>query len=63
MAREGVLALQDSLIATQQFIGMINEPLLWMRLINTEGNVDLKKREDIVNRAVQLFFVGYGVKA
>ncbi|TWW48439.1 TetR/AcrR family transcriptional regulator [Pseudomonas aeruginosa] len=62
MVRENALHLEDSFIATQQFIGMINEPLLWMRLIDTEGNVDAERRADIVNRAVRLFFAGYGVK-
>ncbi|MFV1478575.1 TetR/AcrR family transcriptional regulator [Serratia marcescens] len=63
MVRENVLHLENPLIATQQFIGMINEPLLWMRLINTEGSVDAERRDDIVNRAVRLFFTGYGIKA
>lgn len=59
MVQEGVFNLEDTLIATQQFIGMINEPLLWMRLIDSYDNTDNLRREEIVNRAVTLFFSGY----
>ena len=62
MAKDNILYLENSLIATQQFIGMINEPLLWMRLINTSDDMNTTRREEIVDRAVSLFFAGYGKK-
>ncbi|MFT8679198.1 TetR/AcrR family transcriptional regulator [Gluconacetobacter sp.] len=62
MVQDNVLYIEDTLIATQQFIGMLNEPLLWMRLIDTDSNVDAERCADIANRAVRLFFAGYGAK-
>lgn len=62
MAGEGFLHIDDPVIATQQFIGMINEPLLWMKLINAESDNTLTHRENIVKKAVSLFIRGYRIQ-
>lgn len=56
---EGLLDMDDSLLATQQFIGMINDPLLWLRLILPGAEPDAARRKLVVQQAVRTFLNGY----
>jgi len=58
---EGRINVADPLLATQQFIGMINEPLIWLRLVRLGAYPDIARREEVVRSAVHSFLRGYAV--
>ncbi len=57
-SRAGVLDCDDPDIAAQQFLGMIQESLLWPRVMGT--NAPLIDSGRIIDRAIHVFMTAYG---
>jgi AcrR family transcriptional regulator len=58
-AKSGVLQVSDPELATHQFLGLINEPLLWHRVIGLSGTPKAADRKKTVESAVKLFINYY----
>lgn len=56
----GLVAIADRPLATRQFLGLINEPLLWARVIGAEPAPGRKTRDVAVKQAVDVFLSHYG---
>ncbi|MBK0063560.1 MULTISPECIES: TetR/AcrR family transcriptional regulator [unclassified Acinetobacter] len=59
MKHSHLLKIDDIGLATQQFIGMINEPLIGLGLIILSDEPDMQRKEHVVQAAVQCFINGY----
>ncbi|GAA3564788.1 TetR/AcrR family transcriptional regulator [Amycolatopsis ultiminotia] len=57
--RRGELSVPDPDLAARQFIGMINEPLLWFRVLGQPGAPARKRRTHVVHEAVHTFLARY----
>jgi len=55
----GVMHFTDKDIATRQFVGLITEPLLWLRLIGVGGEPDSARCQLVVDEAVKTFCARY----
>jgi hypothetical protein len=53
------LQISDPELATHQFLGLINEPLLWHRVIGLGGTPKAADRKKTVESAVKLFISYY----
>jgi len=59
--RRKTLALDDTVRSAKQFLGLINEPLLWLRVIGAETKVQSPaERKRVVKEAVAIFMKAYG---
>lgn len=59
--RRKTLALDDAVRSAKQFLGLINEPLLWLRVIGAEtGTPEPAERKRVVKEAVSIFMKAYG---
>ncbi len=58
-ARAGRLNVQDGELAARQFLGMINESTLWLRVIGLAEEVPPEQRRRVVDEAVALFLKYY----
>ena len=56
----GLRKLADPALATRQFLGLINEPLLWARVIGVESAPTKKQKLKVVTEAVDIFLARYG---
>ncbi|POW55245.1 TetR/AcrR family transcriptional regulator [Candidatus Pantoea alvi] len=59
MQGRGLKKVSDSHRAARQFLGLINEPLLWARVIGVESVPSEKIRQDAVAEAVKIFLAYY----
>jgi TetR/AcrR family transcriptional regulator of autoinduction and epiphytic fitness len=57
----GVLACPDTALAARQFIGLIQEFVLWPQVMAT-GEADAPDRERVVAEAIEMFVARYGTK-
>lgn len=58
--KESGVTVQDPALAARQFLGLINEPLLWSRVIgNKTDSSTSEEREQTVNEAVATFISRY----
>jgi AcrR family transcriptional regulator len=56
----GLVKIDDPALATRQFLGLINEPLLWARVIGVEAAPTAKRKQKVVSEAVDVFLSHYG---
>lgn len=56
-----ILKIDNVELAAKQFFGMINEPLLWMRLIDNASDVTAKQQNLIVESAADAFYRAYKI--
>ena len=56
MTQAGVMEIENIELAGIQFFGMINEPLLWMRLIDGTHEITAEQQKEVVRSAVNTFF-------
>lgn len=54
----GQVKIQDTDLAARQFVGMINEPLLWYRVIGVGRPPTKQRKTVVVERAVHMFLAG-----
>ena len=59
MNDQGSLLVSDADIAARQFVGMINEPLLWFRVVGFGRNPSAARRQRVVEEAVKTFLCRY----
>jgi len=59
----GKLNIIDSERATRQFLGLIDEPLLWIRVIGRNEVFSPTERQAVIDEAVNIFLGHYGVKS
>lgn len=58
----GTLAIKDSERATRQFLGLIDEPLLWIRVLGREEKFTRAQRQAVIDEAVAIFLGHYRAK-
>lgn len=58
-----LLKVKDSTMGARQFLGLIDEPLLWIRVIGVNETFSRQQRYVIVDSAVDIFLEFYAVKA
>jgi len=63
MASAGRLTLADPDLAARQFIGMINEPLVWFRVLGLEDAPSAEREAQVVCEAVKTFLARYGAQS
>jgi hypothetical protein len=59
LGRRGVLEVEDAGLASQQFLGMIDETLLWVRVMGDPKVLTLEQTHEIVEQAVAIFLRFY----
>lgn len=57
--RHGGLSVPDPDLAARQFVGLINEPLLWFRVLGQPGAPAEDRRAHVVDEAVKTFLARY----
>lgn len=62
LSRRGLLIVENPELATRQFIGLIDEPLLWVRVVGKDESHSDKERRDVVEQAVSIFLGYYSVE-
>ena len=59
LASKGVLEIKDGERAARQFLGLVDEPLLWIRVLGRNEEVGPSERRVVVEEAVQIFLAHY----
>ncbi len=59
LSRRGVLRIGDAELATRQFLGLIDEPLLWIRIVGRPEETSVEHRRTVVEQAVSMFLGHY----
>ncbi|EKF42318.1 TetR family transcriptional regulator [Nitratireductor indicus C115] len=62
MNGQGIINVQDPDLAARQFVGLVNEPLLWYRVIGVGGAPSKDRRQQVVEEAVATFLARYSAK-
>ena len=60
LSGHGCLAIPDVELAMRQFFGLVNEPVLWVKVLGIEASATPKLRKKIVDSAVDMFLKTYG---
>lgn len=63
LSKRKLVAIKDPKIAARQFLGLIDEPLLWVRVVGLDEDYTPKQRRLIVESAVDMFLGFYTRKA
>lgn len=58
----GTLVIKNSERATRQFLGLIDEPLLWIRVIGRDEKFTRAERQAVIDEAVAIFLNHYRAK-
>ncbi len=58
----GTLRIKDGERAARQFLGLIDEPLLWIRVLGREEKFTRAERQAVVDEAVEIFLGHYRAK-
>ncbi|MBK0031011.1 TetR/AcrR family transcriptional regulator [Erwinia sp. S43] len=61
-ARAGKLSIQNSERASRQFLGLIDEPLLWIRVLGREENHTPLEKQAVIDEAVDMFLRYYHIE-
>ncbi|AZE52170.1 Transcriptional regulator, AcrR family [Pseudomonas chlororaphis] len=59
LSKRNLVNIKNTKLAARQFIGLIDEPLLWIRVIGIEETFTQRERSEIVNNAVDMFLGFY----
>lgn len=60
LRKQGALKLADEELAAKQLIGLLNEPLMWPRLLRLDGPPSRQHRTVVISAAVRTFLAAYG---
>lgn len=60
LGRRGTLAIADPEMAARHFLGLIDETVLWMRVMRDEATLPPKQVAQVVEEAVGIFLGRYG---
>lgn len=58
----GTLTVKNGERATRQFLGLIDEPLLWIRVIGRDEKFSRAERQAVIDEAVAIFLSHYRAK-
>ncbi|QWA30523.1 TetR/AcrR family transcriptional regulator [Pseudomonas sp. RC3H12] len=61
LGRRGKLQIHDADLASQQFLGMIDETVLWVRVMGDNSALPQEKIDQVVDQAVEIFLTHYQV--
>lgn len=59
LAKRKLVDIKDSKLAGRQFLGLIDEPLLWVRVVGLDETYSPRQRRMIVENAVDMFLGFY----
>lgn len=59
LGKRGTLNIPDAEPASEQFIGMIDESLLWVRVMGSDQELSLQRITNVVDHAVTIFLGHY----
>lgn len=59
LGRRGTLKVNDPNLAAQQFLGMIDETVLWVRVMGNSESVSAEYAAKVVDQAVEIFLTYY----
>ncbi|WP_208446915.1 TetR/AcrR family transcriptional regulator [Burkholderia gladioli] len=62
LSKRKLVKIKNAKLAARQFLGLIDEPLLWVRVLGVEETYSRQERELIVEDAVEMFLGFYLVK-
>lgn len=57
--QNGALVLPDAELAARQFLGLLNEPLLWLRVVGVGEAFSVSERQRVVDEAVAMMIARY----
>ncbi|MBY5806487.1 TetR/AcrR family transcriptional regulator [Rhizobium pisi] len=58
-AERGLLTIKDGERAARQFLGLIDEPLLWIRVLGRDEKFSQSERQAVIDEAVDIFLGHY----
>jgi AcrR family transcriptional regulator len=61
LGNRGTLAITDAHLASNQFLGMIDESVLWVRVMGDERQLTRAQTDDVVHQAVAIFLGHYRI--
>jgi TetR/AcrR family transcriptional regulator of autoinduction and epiphytic fitness len=59
LGRRGVLKITNAELSSRQFIGLIEETVLWVRVMGDEKQLTTQENEEVVEQAVAIFLGFY----
>lgn len=62
LAKRKLIKVKNSKLAARQFLGLIDEPLLWVRVVGIDETYSARERQTIVENAVDMFLGFYLTK-
>ena len=60
LSDHGCVSIPDVELAMRQFFGLVNEPLLWVKVLGIETSTTPRSRKAVVDSAVEMFLQTYG---
>jgi TetR/AcrR family transcriptional regulator of autoinduction and epiphytic fitness len=63
LGERGMLVIKNGERAARQFLGLIDEPLLWIRVLGRDEKIRPSERQEVVEEAVQMFLTHYRTKS
>lgn len=63
LAKRKLVKVKNPTLAARQFLGLIDEPLLWVRVVGLEETHGAKERTIVVENAVDMFLGFYGTSS
>jgi hypothetical protein len=59
LGKRGTLDIKDAALASTQFLGMIDESVLWVRVMGDDRALTAAQTDEVVEQAVQIFLGHY----
>jgi TetR/AcrR family transcriptional regulator of autoinduction and epiphytic fitness len=59
LGKRGVLNIEDAGLASEQFIGMVDESVLWVRVMGSDSELSTERISAVVEQAVTIFLGHY----
>lgn len=59
LSERGLIRVSNAKLAARQYLGLIDEPLLWIRVIGVEETFTTDERTEVVTQAVDIFLNFY----
>jgi len=62
LGRRGILRIADPVLASKQFLGLVDEPILWGRVMGDPQEISAAEIDAVVNGAVTIFLGHFYVR-
>lgn len=63
LGKRKLVRIKNPTLAARQFLGLIDEPLLWVRVVGANETFSTEERAAVVENAVDMFLGFYGTQA